>query len=286
MQLRSDAPARAGHKHQGGKHKLRRWIIQQFPQHVTYCEPFFGAGSVFFAKPRSRIEVVNDANAGIVNFYDCLRAWPGELAQTIALTPYSRYEFIRAQLANMEQMPTQKADKLELARQFFVWANQGRGRAGVLEPGGWTFTARLSRVRTYADDWATAPDHLLALAGRLQGVYLECGNALAVIQRWDGPETLHYLDPPYLPATRGDRWDNCTYLHEMSVDDHEELARVVLECAGMFIISHYACSDYDDFYLAHGWRRMERCVNVGNTLRTEALYISPNCRQQFTLNLA
>lgn len=283
MQLRPDAPARAGHKHQGGKHRLRRWIIAQFPPHVTYIEPFFGAGSVFFAKPRSRIEVINDRNVGIVNFYDCLRAWPEDLARAVALTPYSRYEHQRVQGADLNQMPTTKAEKLALARQFFVWANQGRGRAGISEPAGWTFNPRLSRSRTFAEDWATAPDHLLALAQRLQGVYLEYGDALSVVQRWDSEQALHYLDPPYLPATRGNRWDNCTYLHEMSAADHEAMAEVLLGCAGMFIISHYECQTYDDLYLLHGWRKLTRPVNVAGAARVEALYISPGCRQQAAL---
>ena len=44
----------------GGKFYVADWIVSLMPKHEIYVEPFFGAGWVFFTKPRSRVEVIND----------------------------------------------------------------------------------------------------------------------------------------------------------------------------------------------------------------------------------
>ena len=56
------------------------WIIGHFPKHHSYVEPFFGSGAVFFNKPRSDIETVNDLDSDIVNLFDCIRKDPERLA--------------------------------------------------------------------------------------------------------------------------------------------------------------------------------------------------------------
>ena len=56
----------------GGKQTLAPTIVQMFPAHRVYCEPFFGGGAVFFAKPKSYLEAINDTNERLVsNFAPC-----------------------------------------------------------------------------------------------------------------------------------------------------------------------------------------------------------------------
>ena len=52
----------------GGKQKLARQIVSMIPEHRLYCEPFFGGGAVFFAKPPASVEVINDTNGELINF--------------------------------------------------------------------------------------------------------------------------------------------------------------------------------------------------------------------------
>ncbi len=51
----------------GQKWGIADKIISYFPKHQAYFEPFFGAGSVFFSKPRVRMEVINDLDGDVVN---------------------------------------------------------------------------------------------------------------------------------------------------------------------------------------------------------------------------
>jgi len=81
-------------RYHGGKWKIAKWIIEHFPEHVCYCEPFGGGASVLLRKAPSRIEVYNDINTLVVNFFRVLRERPAELMAAIELTPYSREEFL------------------------------------------------------------------------------------------------------------------------------------------------------------------------------------------------
>lgn len=56
----------------GGKQKLLPTILPLFPSHRTYTEPFIGGGAVFWAKDRSEVEVINDINQEIINFYSVI----------------------------------------------------------------------------------------------------------------------------------------------------------------------------------------------------------------------
>ena len=53
----------------GGKQMLSKLIVSLIPPHNIYCEPFFGGGAVFFAKAPSKLEVINDTNGELINFY-------------------------------------------------------------------------------------------------------------------------------------------------------------------------------------------------------------------------
>jgi DNA adenine methylase len=118
-----------------------------------------------------------------------------------------------------------------------------------------------------------ATDHLYQVAERLRGVQIECDEALAVIERYDSPDTLFYLDPPYPASTRG-RWYKATYVHEMSDDQHRELAGFVRNLAGMVAISGYRCELYDNLF--GDWRRVEKRTRTQRaSYAIESLWLSP-----------
>ena len=71
---------------------------------------------------------------------------------------------------------------------------------------------------------------------RLQGVIIENVDALELMRQHDSRDTLFYLDPPYVTSTRDLVQD---YRHEMSDDQHKELAKAVYSMKGMFVISGY-----------------------------------------------
>jgi DNA adenine methylase len=44
----------------GNKSKIASEIYRHFPPHRTYVEPFFGAGGMFFNKPKAKYNILND----------------------------------------------------------------------------------------------------------------------------------------------------------------------------------------------------------------------------------
>lgn len=103
---------------------------------------------------------------------------------------------------------------------------------------------------------------------------------LDVIRVYDSPETLFYLDPPHPHETRGkDR-----YPHEMTCQDHEDLAQAVSEIKGVALVSGYACELYDRLYAGWSW---VSCKTYANNAfpRTEKLWISPRSEVQGRLEV-
>src|SRR5438876_12233303 len=77
----------------GGKRRLARTLVPLIPAHTTYVEPFAGGAQVFFHKPRSDVEVLNDLDEEIVNFLRICQRHPQELARLLAWQPASRQIF-------------------------------------------------------------------------------------------------------------------------------------------------------------------------------------------------
>lgn len=263
-------------RYHGGKWKLGKWIIEQFPEHDCYVEPFGGGGSVLLQKERSYVEVYNDINKLVVNFFRVLREKPDELINAIELTPYSRQEFIESQ----EYVD----DPVELARRFYIWSWQGRGRGGVVEKGAWRFMSRNTRKKTPSDDWCNN-QHLWLVVQRLKRVQIECDDALKVIKRFDDKNTLFYVDPPYVPETRGSRWSKTAYANDYTVDDHVRLADVLHSVEGKVILSGYHSGLYDGLY--GDWEQIEKQgekdSTVGERKTIECLWMKNIVQRQCTL---
>lgn len=77
----------------GGKQKMAGHILPLIPEHFTYVEPFFGGGAIFFAKPPSPAEVVNDINHRLVNFYKVLKYDFEEIERRVDETFHSREQY-------------------------------------------------------------------------------------------------------------------------------------------------------------------------------------------------
>jgi DNA adenine methylase len=232
-------------KWHGGKHYLRRQIIDQFGDHHTYVEPFGGAASVLINKERAKVEVYNDLDERITRLFRVIRDQGDELHRRLQLTPYSEVEFGDAE----ETAP----DEIEQARRDFVrWRQSFGGRGDA-------FSFTKHRVRREMADVVSGylsaiDDELPQIVERLRTVQIVCRPAVEVIRTWDGPETLFYCDPPYLHSTRKEG-SRSVYGCEMSDDDHRELADVLRACQGQVILSGYPSPLYDELY--GSWRRVE-----------------------------
>src|SRR5690606_36400469 len=200
-------------RYHGGKWKLAPWIIGHFPRHRIYVEPFGGGASVLMRKPRSYAEVYNDAWGDVVNVFRVLRDQPDELARLLHLTPFSREDF---------DLCSERAhDPIEQARRTIYRSLAGFGSAAVNGKYTTGFRANSNRSGTTpAQDWMNYPPHVRTFAERLRGVVIENRDAWDVMRQHDSPETLHYVDPPYMHETRNMRRGNAAYEREMTAEDH------------------------------------------------------------------
>lgn len=229
----------------GGKQSMADQVVALMAPHDHYVEPYFGGGSVLFAKPPSRMETVNDLNQDLVTFWRMLRERPADLAWQCAMTPHSRHEMSTTRAI-------EAGDPSDLERARRVWVQLTQGRAARLTSTGWRYTvaAACTPIPDYLDGYLS---RLIDAAERLRGVSLECRDALDVIATYDAPGTCLYVDPPYLGTARN---RSGLYVHEMpDAADHARLLDTLLGCRGQIILSGYASPLYDE--ALSGWERIE-----------------------------
>jgi DNA adenine methylase len=260
-------------RYMGGKWRLAPWIIEQFPPHRTYVEPFGGAASVLLRKPRSWREVYNDLDDEVVTLFRVLRdpVMGADLARQISLTPWARSEF------DLSYAPTD--DPLECARRTVVRAFMGHGSTAIALRRRTGFRSKCDRNGTHpSTDWTAMPPALEAISERLRGVVIERRPALEVMASLDGPGNLIYADPPYVHAGRSRK--RChgalehAYKHEMDDAAHDALLTFLLGCASMVVLSGYPTELYDR--RLRDWTRLEvQAYADGARPRREVLWINP-----------
>lgn len=266
-------------RYHGGKWRLADWIIRQFPQHLVYVEPFGGAGSVLLRKPRAHAEVYNDLDGEVVNVFRVLRDHGDELKRALVLTPFSREEF--------EASYEPCEDRIEQARRTIIRSFQGFGSAAVCgETSGFRANSNRSHT-TPAHDWSGYPLCVPAFIERLRGVVIEQRDAAEVMLAHDGPNTLHYVDPPYVHSTRSEKRRNTVtrkaYKFEMTDADHRALCDTLHGLKGAVVLSGYRSALYDELF--GDWTRIDRmaCAD-GARQRVESLWLSRGATQHSLLD--
>lgn len=260
----------------GGKWRLAPWVNRHLPPHRIYVEPFGGAASVLLQKPRSYAEVYNDLDGEVVGLFRILREpeQAQELARLLELTPFARIEF------ELARQPAD--DPMERARRLVIRSYMGFGsnaHASTARGHGATgFRSNSHRAGTTpAHDWRNYPAALAGFTERLRGVVIEDRDALKVMAQHDREDTLHYVDPPYLPETRTSLRPGThnyrMYRHELDEDGHRQLLAFLKTLKGMVVLSGYPSGLYAEALA--DWR-CERTVALadGAKKRIEALWLN------------
>lgn len=264
----SDPRPRPILRYHGGKWKLAPWIIENFPSHRVYTEPYGGAASVLLRKPRSYGEVYNDLDDEIVNLFRIVRERGTELIGLLRLTPFSRRDYRDSFLVSN--------DPLEQARRTMIRSFMGFGSNALCRSIQSGFRSNSNRSGTTpAHGWANFPDCLHFVIDRLQGVVIENRDAIGLMRQHDGPDTLHYCDPPYHHDTRSSKvHGHHGYTYEMSHEQHVEMVAALRDLCGAVVLSGYAHDLYDQEL--SDWQRVERAALAdGARKRTEVLWIKP-----------
>lgn len=251
----------------GGKGSNYQWVISHFPEHHVYVESFGGGASVLLNKPQSRNEIYNDLNCDLFHLFEVLRE-PRKakvLREKLRLTLFHEAEFKRCW---REPLPE---DQIERARRIMIKLRMAFGGAGSRDAmPGFAFGKSINASLAFA----RKVDDLMEVTERLRQVTIMSRDARDVIKRFDSAETLHYCDPPYVLSSRKDA--KC-YRHEMTDQDHIELAELLNSVQGKVVLSGYANDLYTELY--KGWRTSTRtqllqCSRDKTQKREEVLWMN------------
>lgn len=206
----------------GGKKRLQSRIIDKLEtiDHKAYVEPFVGMGGIFLRRRfRPKLEVANDANGEIVNLFRILQRHYPQLMEVMRFQISSRREFERLRATDPATLTDLERAARFLYLQRLAFGGQVNGVFGVAPSHGPRFSlARLEPVLEAAHE-------------RLDGVVFEALDWFDIVRRYDTPDTLFYLDPPYMGGER----DYGAGLFERG--DFDRMARALAEIRGSFLLS-------------------------------------------------
>lgn len=243
----------------GSKYRIAPWICSFIPEHRVYLEPYAGSLAVFFRKPRSKIETVNDLNGDVVKFFRILRDEPDRLREALKQTPYAREEYNNA----FEFTD----DPIEKARRFCVRCWMSFNGANKYKNG--FRVGQTDNSPSPAENWKNLYEILPAAAERLSGVQIECRPALKLIDAYRSPQTVIYIDPPYLMEGKS------KYQIGMSKEGQINLLEIVAYHPAKILLSAYENTLYDDYILAAGWRKeYVQARKEGGKTCVETLYMN------------
>lgn len=261
----------------GAKFKWLDFIQPNLPpDRKRYVEAFGGSAAVLLNREPAPIEAYNDLDESVVNFFQVLRERPDELIEALRKTPYHESEF---QLAQATQDGDADMDEpgeveVELARRFFITSTMSYNSA--TGTGSFSYSTNESRrdMAQHTSRFKSKVEHLESVAERLRRVQFFSQDAVEFLERFDKPDTLAYLDPPYPPSTRG----GSAYKHEMDRDQHLRLIEHVRQSDADVAISTYRCDLYDSLLLS-GWERVDSeekktAASNSDQGRVESLYVN------------
>lgn len=223
----------------GGKSRMRTQIVALLPQHTCYVEPFAGAAWVLFAKPPSDVEVINDIDGELINFFRVVKTSPEEFIDSFEWELVSREKFEYLAALNTESLTD-----IERAHRLFY-----------LIMAGWGGELDYPRFQTSISDGGHGNRLIGALKylrsriepvhDRLRTVIIENLDWEKCIDRYDSKKTVMYIDPPY-PG------NGVNYKHNMrSWEEHQRLADRLSKVKCRWILSSYDNLEVRELYRAY-----------------------------------
>ena len=258
-------------KYHGGKYFLCRWLIEQFPEHDAYVEPFGGAATVLLNKPKETFEIYNDLEYGIYNLYWVVQNQLHDFLKMIEDFDYCQESWLKMQEIMFTPDLFNKMGRLGQA--MCVYATRRMSRGGCGKQFSISKTRFYNGIEMNEYSWITMIPELKIISDRINKVELLNEPALDVIKKYDKSNTLFYLDPPYPRHTRNSALN---YIKEMTDKDHQDLIDVIKNCRGKVIISSYPNPLYDNM----GWRVLDKKITKHSSQHlikgktTERIYLN------------
>ena len=234
-----------GGKSAAGPIHIGPWIASRLRRRNAYIEPYAGMAGILLQRPKAPVEMLNDSNRMLMNWWRAVRDCPTEFARMTENTPGSKAEFedavdyIRA-FPTLDPGLTEPPD-LRLALAWHIVITQSVMHADGGSP-------RWAPSWTHPTTGGRRPN-IRALAERMKDVQLHCTDAINMIRRAALlPDAMVYIDPPY-PGS-----DTEHYAAGGEVDI-ESIGQALADLEERKI--HVAVSGYGDTWDFLGWRREE-----------------------------
>ncbi len=254
-----------------GQPKIKKFILERFPEHQNYIEPFGGGGSLLLAKTPAKIEVYNDVNRALTNFFrvikheDTFRAFMAKISNL----PVSR-EIFEDSVAIWPRLH----DSVEQAVHWYYAQRlsfSGRGDSFAVSQS--SSGGVCSTIATLKSSLEILP----AVHERMSNTIIECVDWRDALELYNGNDWLAYCDPPYVMGAR----KSGGYANELSNKDHEEFIDRLMKYKGMVVLSGYPNGIYEPL-LEHGWKFETLdvlCTAAGRT-RTSGLQGEGNVKEK------
>lgn len=247
----------------GGKQKLLPQILPLIPAHKLYGEPFAGGAAVLFAKKPSKVEVINDTNGELINFYRVVKEEYPKLKKLIDATLHSRGQHYRARFTyNQPHL----FSPIERAWAIFVMAHQSY--SSILDS---TWSAGVKDATAEKKFQGKKEAFAKEYAHRLERVQIECRDALEVITTRDSADSFFYVDPPYFNS-------DMAHYKGYTEDDFTKLLYVLSRIKGKFLLSSYPSELLERVSKLNKWytKKIETNLSVqgakkNNRRKTEVL---------------
>ncbi len=238
----------------GGKQTLLRHILPLIPEHNVYTEAFAGGAALYFAKDPVDVEVINDINGNLVNFYRILKSEFNSLKKRIDGTLHSREEHEYAQIVyDFPRFFTL------IERAWALWVLSKQSFASKLD-GTWGYDKQknsMPKKIQFAKDAFT-----IELSKRLEQTQIESTDALRIIESRDSANTFHFVDPPYINS-------DCGHYVGYNLADFQNLLELLCRLQGKFMLTMFPHPYLQEFIITHKWnvKEVERTISASRTSR-------------------
>ncbi|MCR3758170.1 DNA adenine methylase [Clostridium felsineum] len=234
----------------GGKSKLRKTIIDMLPEHVCYVELFFGAGWVFFGKEISKVEVINDIDAELINLFKMIKYHAPEIERML------EYDFSGRDIFNeYKNESVENLTEINRAVRFLYLTSQSFASKGV----------------SYGYGTNTKPNHhifctdvLKDLKERLRNTYVENLSFEKVIDKYDREYTCFFADPPYV--------ETAGYGNKFGEKEHLLLRDELSSIKGKFILTINDHPKVREWYKDFNFKEVEVNYSVSREEKARGKY--------------
>jgi DNA adenine methylase len=223
----------------GGKQNMLKHIRPLIPDHDLYCESFAGGAAVFFDKDPAKVNVINDLNGELINFYRTIVTDIDALRDEVSKTLHCRNQHHHAWY--IYNNPDYFSN---IQRAWAVFILSKQGFAGQLSNsfGFDKSEGRHPRKIRFAKEIFTE-----GLKSLLEHSTIECDCAFKIIKRYDCPKAWHFIDPPYVGSNMG---------HYSGMFNEQSLIKLLEICTtlqGKFMLTMYPNTIVKEYADKYDW---------------------------------